>query len=112
MPSSALPLLLSVSPALLLLLQLPVNLQAQEVLLQDNKYGRPQWDGTSCSWRCLLLTLQWPAAFCQVSVSLRGNGRAEAEVKLSLLLLLQLLDEGRLCQIPQSVNRWTIHGLW
>lgn len=58
MQSSVLPLLLSVSPALLLLLQLPFHLDAQEVLLQD----------TSCSWKCLLLTLQWPAAFCQVSI--------------------------------------------
>lgn len=65
MQSSVLPLLLSISPALLL--QLPVNLEAQEVLLQDYKYGRPQWDVTSCSWKCLMLTLQWPAAFCQVS---------------------------------------------
>uniref|UniRef100_A0A3B5KEP3 Ribonuclease T2, like n=1 Tax=Takifugu rubripes TaxID=31033 RepID=A0A3B5KEP3_TAKRU len=48
------------------------------------------WSGdtTSCSWRCLLLTLQWPGAFCQS------------------------LGEGRVCQIPPSVNHWTLHGLW
>lgn len=69
MQSSVLPLLLRVSPALLLLLQLPSNRGAQEVLLQDYKYGRPQWEAASCSWQCLLLTLQWPSAFCQVRFS-------------------------------------------
>ncbi|TWW77727.1 ribonuclease T2-like isoform X2 [Takifugu flavidus] len=88
MQSSALPLLVSVSSAALFLLQLPDNADAQEVLLQDYKYGRSQGDTTSCSWRCLLLTLQWPGAFCQS------------------------LGEGRVCQIPPSVNHWTLHGLW
>lgn len=25
---------------------------------------------------------------------------------------LQSLDNRTLCQIPQSINNWTIHGLW
>uniref|UniRef100_H3C6W6 Ribonuclease T2, like n=1 Tax=Tetraodon nigroviridis TaxID=99883 RepID=H3C6W6_TETNG len=74
------------SVLLLVLLQLPFNLDAREV--QDYKDGRPQEDASACSWSCLMLTLQWPSAFCQS------------------------LDEGRLCQIPQSIHQWTIHGLW
>ena len=65
---------------LLLLLQLPVNHKAQEVLLQDSKYGRPQGEASSCSWTCVLLTLQWPAAFCQVSVAER-QPEEQAELK-------------------------------
>lgn len=66
MQSSALPLLVSVSGAVVFLLQLPANADAQEVLLKDYKYGGSQGEAASCSWRCLLLTLQWPGAFCQV----------------------------------------------
>lgn len=84
MQSSVLPLLLGVGPALLLLLQLPFKPGAQEVHLQDYKYGRPQWEASSCSWQCLLLTLQWPAAFCQVSsISLRRRRSRAEELLLS-----------------------------
>lgn len=107
------------SVLLLVLLQLPFNLDAREV--QDYKDGRPQEDASACSWSCLMLTLQWPSAFCQVSnidggpLGPNGDGTEESSLLLLLLLpllLLQSLDEGRLCQIPQSIHQWTIHGLW
>ncbi|KAM9359064.1 ribonuclease T2-like isoform 2-T2 [Symphorus nematophorus] len=87
---SVLPLLLSLGPAALVLLQLPdYSDSTQEEHWQDYKYG-PYSSGEKpfCSWKCLLFTLQWPGAFCQS------------------------LDRETLCRIPRSVNNWTIHGLW
>ncbi|KAM6933357.1 ribonuclease T2-like [Xenentodon cancila] len=86
-----LPLLVSLSPALLFLL-LPDGPTAQEEFWEDFKHaGRgsavPDAEHT-CTWKCVLFTLQWPGGFC-----------------LSL-------NNGTLCRIPQSVNNWTIHGLW
>ncbi|XP_027135976.1 ribonuclease T2-like [Larimichthys crocea] len=81
---SVLPLLFSLSPAVLILLQLPDYADTQE----DYKYGRPGSEKKFCTWKCLLFTVQWPAGFCQ------------------------FLDRESLCQIPQSINNWTIHGLW
>ncbi|XP_062275930.1 ribonuclease T2-like [Scomber scombrus] len=43
---------------------------------------------TNCSWKCLLFTLQWPGGFCQS------------------------LNKESECRIPQSINSWSIHGLW
>lgn len=40
------------------------------------------------SWRCLLFTLQWPGSFC---VTIRNTSE---------------------CQVPSSIQNWTIHGLW
>ncbi|XP_037123227.1 ribonuclease T2-like [Syngnathus acus] len=42
----------------------------------------------SCTWTCVVFTMQWPAAFCQS------------------------LDNASLCTIPEHVDTWTIHGLW
>ncbi|KAI7800461.1 ribonuclease T2-like [Triplophysa rosa] len=42
----------------------------------------------SCNWTCMLLTLQWPGSFC---ISLNNTN---------------------ICKIPQTVQNWTIHGLW
>lgn len=61
--------LIRVSTVVLLLLQLPDYANTQEVHWEDNKYG--QWgveNKAFCSWKCLLFTLQWPGAFCQVSL--------------------------------------------
>nr|XP_046246082.1 ribonuclease T2-like [Scatophagus argus] len=86
---SVLPPLLVMSSAVLFLLQLPDYTDAQEVLWEDHKYGRQgSEEKPFCSWKCLLFTLQWPGGFCQS------------------------LDRQSLCQIPQSVDTWTIHGLW
>ncbi|XP_068601712.1 ribonuclease T2-like [Brachionichthys hirsutus] len=82
MRCSLLPLLVALK-----LLLLPDQTNTQEVHLEDYKYGHPE-NNEFCSWRCLHFTLQWPAGFC-----------------LSL-------DTPPLCQIPQTVNDWTIHGLW
>uniref|UniRef100_UPI0037E72D85 ribonuclease T2-like n=1 Tax=Semicossyphus pulcher TaxID=241346 RepID=UPI0037E72D85 len=88
--SSVLPLLVSLSPAVLFLLQLPDYTNTQEVTWEDYKYGRSelQDEKQNCSWKCLLFTLQWPSGFCQS------------------------LNKENLCIIPESVNNWTIHGLW
>ncbi|KAM8905488.1 ribonuclease T2-like isoform 2-T3 [Spinachia spinachia] len=90
--SSALPLLVGLSPAVVFLLQLPDSSATQEGLWQDYKHGRQGPDSPGkkpfCSWKCLLFTLQWPGAFCQS------------------------LDKETLCEIPPSINNWTIHGLW
>ncbi|XP_029284309.1 ribonuclease T2-like isoform X2 [Cottoperca gobio] len=85
---SLLPLLVSLSPALLLLLQLPDYTTTQEAHWQDYKYGHQLGKKNFCTWKCLLFTLQWPGAFCQS------------------------LDDPSLCTIPPDVNNWTIHGLW
>uniref|UniRef100_A0A8C2WU23 Ribonuclease T2, like n=2 Tax=Cyclopterus lumpus TaxID=8103 RepID=A0A8C2WU23_CYCLU len=86
---SVLPLLVGVS---LFLLQLPDYSSTQEALWQDYKHGLRGSEAHDkkhfCTWNCLLFTLQWPGAFCQS------------------------LDERKLCSIPQSINKWTIHGLW
>ncbi|KAF3848186.1 hypothetical protein F7725_021214 [Dissostichus mawsoni] len=65
---SVLPLLVTLSPALLLLL--PDYTNTQEEHWKDYKYGRQQDSELPdkkefCSWKCLLFTLQWPGAFCQ-----------------------------------------------
>ncbi|XP_044210818.1 ribonuclease T2-like [Thunnus albacares] len=86
MRCSMLPLLVSLSPAVLVLLQLPDITTTHEGHWEDYKYGRQ--DHHSCSWKCLLFTVQWPAGFCQS------------------------LNNESLCRIPPSVNNWTIHGLW
>ncbi|XP_049431768.1 ribonuclease T2-like isoform X2 [Epinephelus fuscoguttatus] len=90
--SSALPLLVSLSPAVLFLLQLPDYTATQEGHWQDYKYGHHGSELHNskrfCTWKCVLFTLQWPGAFCQS------------------------LDQETLCMIPPSVNNWTIHGLW
>ncbi|KAK5904208.1 hypothetical protein CesoFtcFv8_005796 [Champsocephalus esox] len=88
---SVLPLLVTLSPALLLLL--PDYTNTQEEHWKDYKYGRQQDSELPdkkefCSWKCLLFTLQWPGAFCQS------------------------LHQPSVCLIPQNVNNWTIHGLW
>lgn len=88
MRCSVLPLLLRLSPAVLLLVQLPDYGNSQEGRWEDYKYGRQDSENKFCTWKCILFTLQWPGAFCQS------------------------LDEESLCQIPDSVNGWTIHGLW
>lgn len=84
-----LPLLVALSPALLLLLQLPEIAQGH---WEDYKYGRQDSELPDkehyCTWKCVLFTLQWPGGFCQS------------------------LNNESLCKIPQSVNSWTIHGLW
>ncbi|XP_041797143.1 ribonuclease T2-like [Chelmon rostratus] len=86
---SVLPLLLSLSPAFLVLLQLPAYTSTQEGHWEDYEYGHQDSEKKPfCSWKCLVLTLQWPAGFCQS------------------------LDKEDICHIPQSVNSWTIHGLW
>ncbi|XP_069017539.1 ribonuclease T2-like [Embiotoca jacksoni] len=83
---SLLPLLVSLSPALLFLPEVT------EGHREDYKYGHraAELHDTKqfCSWKCLLFTLQWPAGFCKS------------------------LNNETLCMIPQSVNGWTIHGLW
>ncbi|XP_076591818.1 ribonuclease T2-like [Chaetodon auriga] len=82
-------LLLSLSPAVVVLLQLPDYAATQEGHWEDYKYGCQDSERKQlCSWKCLQFTLQWPGGFCQS------------------------LDEEDLCRIPQSVNSWTIHGLW
>lgn len=64
---SVLPLLVTLSP-LLFLLQLPDIIRTQEEPWEDYKYGRNDLDNKSfCTWKCVLFTLQWPGAFCQVS---------------------------------------------
>ncbi|XP_059187568.1 ribonuclease T2-like [Centropristis striata] len=83
---SLLPLLVRLSPALLFLLQLPDYSTTEEGHWQDYKHGLQE--KPFCSWKCLLFTLQWPAAFCQS------------------------LDNETLCRIPPGVDSWTIHGLW
>ncbi|XP_070684784.1 ribonuclease T2-like [Pempheris klunzingeri] len=81
-----------------LLLQLPHNAASQAHRWEDYKHQEDYKHGrqgsepldrrTFCSWKCLLFTLQWPGGFCQS------------------------LDKEDLCRIPQSINNWTIHGLW
>ncbi|XP_041665416.1 ribonuclease T2-like isoform X2 [Cheilinus undulatus] len=89
---SALPLLVSLSAAVLFLLHFPDYINTQEVGCEDYKYGHqgPEEHGKKpfCSWKCLVFTLQWPAGFCQS------------------------LNNETLCMIPPSINNWTIHGLW
>ncbi|TNN24595.1 hypothetical protein EYF80_065279 [Liparis tanakae] len=80
---SVLPLLVAVS-----LFLPPGRSSTQEGLWQDYKHGGQGPESQFCSWDCLVFTLQWPGAFCQS------------------------LHEGSLCWIPQSVDSWTIHGLW
>ncbi len=67
MRCSVLPLLLSLSPAVLFLLQFPDYTDSQEGRWEDYKYGRQGTEIKFCSWKCILFTLQWPGAFCQVS---------------------------------------------
>lgn len=69
MHRSLLPLLVSLSPAILFLL--PGIIVTQEGLWEDYKYGHGDLDNHNfCTWKCLLFTLQWPGAFCQVSIGL------------------------------------------
>ncbi|XP_059389187.1 ribonuclease T2-like [Carassius carassius] len=42
----------------------------------------------SCNWTCMHLTLQWPGSFCIG------------------------INNKTICKIPQTVQYWTIHGLW
>ncbi|XP_065328020.1 ribonuclease T2-like isoform X2 [Pelmatolapia mariae] len=87
MHRSLLPLLVSLSPAILFLL--PGIIVTQEGLWEDYKYGHGDLDNHNfCTWKCLLFTLQWPGTFCQS------------------------LNNVSLCRIPPTVNNWTIHGLW
>uniref|UniRef100_A0A3B5M225 Uncharacterized protein n=1 Tax=Xiphophorus couchianus TaxID=32473 RepID=A0A3B5M225_9TELE len=67
MSRSVLPLLVTLSPALLFLL-LPRGSVTQQELWEDYKYGRHSAEPLQrdCSWRCMLFTLQWPGGFCQV----------------------------------------------
>ncbi|XP_070762194.1 ribonuclease T2-like [Enoplosus armatus] len=71
---------------------LPGYTTTQEGHGEDYKYGHQGSELRNkkpfCSWKCLIFTLQWPGGFC-----------------LSL-------NKETLCRIPQSVNNWTIHGLW
>ncbi|XP_045929996.1 ribonuclease T2-like isoform X2 [Micropterus dolomieu] len=71
---------------------LPGCTATREGTWEDYKYGHQgselQDKKHFCSWKCLLFTLQWPAGFCQS------------------------LNKETLCRIPQSINNWTIHGLW
>uniref|UniRef100_A0A3P8WD68 Ribonuclease T2, like n=1 Tax=Cynoglossus semilaevis TaxID=244447 RepID=A0A3P8WD68_CYNSE len=78
-------------------LVLPVLLSSVLVLVtasdwddhrHDGQESSPNNDMSPCNWKCLLFTLQWPGSFC-LSLS-KGTG----------------------CRIPQSINTWTIHGLW
>ncbi|XP_030600554.1 ribonuclease T2-like isoform X2 [Archocentrus centrarchus] len=86
---SVLPLLVTLSPPLLFLLQLPDIITTQEELWEDYKYGRDDLGNKNfCTWKCILFTLQWPGAFCQS------------------------LNNASLCRIPPTINNWTIHGLW
>lgn len=81
----------SVLLGLFLLLQLVdfTRTHTQEVHREDYKYGRQGVEEKPfCSWKCILFTIQWPGGFCQS------------------------LDRENLCQIPPSINNWTIHGLW
>ncbi|KAI3353822.1 hypothetical protein L3Q82_004850 [Scortum barcoo] len=86
---SVLPLLLCLSPAGLFLLQLP---GCTATRWEDYKYGRQGSELRDkkdfCTWKCLIFTLQWPGGFCQS------------------------LNKETLCKIPESINNWTIHGLW
>jgi len=59
---SVLPLLVAVS-----LFPPPGCSSTQEGLWQDYKHGCPGPEPQFCSWNCLVFTLQWPGAFCQVS---------------------------------------------
>uniref|UniRef100_A0A672LBI4 Ribonuclease Oy-like n=1 Tax=Sinocyclocheilus grahami TaxID=75366 RepID=A0A672LBI4_SINGR len=43
---------------------------------------------SSCNWTCMHLTLQWPGSFCIG------------------------INNKTICKIPQTVQNWTIHGLW
>ncbi|XP_035768164.1 ribonuclease T2-like [Neolamprologus brichardi] len=87
MHRSLLPLLVSLSPAILFLL--PGIIVTQEGLWEDYKYGHGDlYNHNFCTWKCLLFTLQWPGTFCQS------------------------LSNVSLCRIPPTVNNWTIHGLW
>lgn len=68
---SVLPLLLSLSPAVLFLLQLPDYTTTQEGYWEDDDHGHQGSELRDkkhfCSWKCLMFTLQWPGGFCQVS---------------------------------------------
>ncbi|XP_053176288.1 ribonuclease T2-like [Scomber japonicus] len=80
--SSVVPLLVSLSPAVLLLFLLPhVSVTQHEERWSSQCHH-------NCSWKCLLFTLQWPGGFCQS------------------------LNKQSECRIPPSVNSWGIHGLW
>ncbi|XP_077421290.1 ribonuclease T2-like [Vanacampus margaritifer] len=57
-------------------------------LLRDPTAAAEDRNATFCKWTCVVFTLQWPAGFCQS------------------------LDNASLCNIPEHVNTWTIHGLW
>ncbi|XP_022623086.1 ribonuclease Oy-like isoform X2 [Seriola dumerili] len=76
---------------IVLLLQLPVT-TTKGGHWEDYKYGLQNSEKDKnqfcCSWKCLLFTVQWPGGFCQS------------------------LNKETLCRIPQSINTWTIHGLW
>ncbi|XP_007544737.1 PREDICTED: ribonuclease Oy-like isoform X2 [Poecilia mexicana] len=89
MSRSVLPLLVTLSPALLFLL-LPRGSVTQQELWKDYKYGRHGAEllPRNCSWRCMVFTLQWPGGFCQ-----------------------SLYKETQ-CTIPENISSWTIHGLW
>uniref|UniRef100_A0A1A8QFF8 Uncharacterized protein n=1 Tax=Nothobranchius pienaari TaxID=704102 RepID=A0A1A8QFF8_9TELE len=86
MSCSMLPLLATLS------LLLPDWSTTQAVLSEDYKYGHQCSDQLdqphNCSWKCIVFTQQWPGGFCQ-----------------------SLYNETH-CRIAQSINNWTIHGLW
>ncbi|XP_041851157.1 ribonuclease Oy-like [Melanotaenia boesemani] len=83
---SVAPPLVTLSPVIFFLLLADTSVM-QEELWEDYKYGR-QGLGMNCTWKCILFTMQWPGGFCE-----------------------SLYNE-TLCRIPETVNNWTIHGLW
>lgn len=97
---------------------------------------------SSCNWTCMLLTLQWPGSFCIVRLYIYFSTIAlvHDDTRLMLLrpsikhvltyfcmkssnvnsyvnsytiyVLPQSLNNKNICKIPQTVENWTIHGLW
>ncbi|XP_023817607.1 ribonuclease Oy [Oryzias latipes] len=87
MRRSVLPLLVTLSHALVILLPL-VAMETQEEARGCRGASPPQTSEHDCAWRCIIFTLQWPGGFCAS------------------------LYNQTLCRIPDTVTDWTIHGLW
>lgn len=83
---SALPLLLSVGTAVLVPQHLLDYTRAQEAdKTTGYMYGHQGTEEKSfCSWQCLLFTLQWPGAFCQVILLLSSSSLLTLYVNKSI----------------------------
>lgn len=78
MRRSVLPLLVTLSHALVILLPL-VAMETQEEARGCRGASPPQTSEHDCAWRCIIFTLQWPGGFCAVSF-FRGVGGGRSSI--------------------------------